>query len=162
MGSLATEVMVAERRQQPREAASEPEPKRARAERHSRSVLLHGYGGATLRIFGTYQVDDDGQPRKIVVRAYHRESPKADAEPSDPVVLSDLSDLEAEIADWEVRATAIGWKRLSRRRVAGVFTKDELPAPPAPPKVKPGTFTKGGLPDPLSVKHGGGRGTGRR
>lgn len=32
-----------------------------RAERRSRSLMLHGYGGAALRVFGTYIVDDDGK-----------------------------------------------------------------------------------------------------
>lgn len=128
---------------------------KARAERRSRSVMLHGYGGAALRVFGTYVVDDDGTPRKIVVRAYHRDSASEPWKPSDASTHKTVDELEDEIKDWELRATAIGYKRLSRRiGPAGAFTKDEIPQPPKPPKA--GAFTKGGIPDPLSVKHGGG------
>lgn len=131
------------------------EKKVSRAERKSRSVLLHGYGGAMLRIFGTYQLDDDGKPEKIVVRAYHRVSKSEPWAPSDPTVLTDADDLEDEIKDWELRATAAGYRRATHRGSPGQFTKDTIPAPP---KLKPGTFTKGGIPDALGVRHGGGRG----
>lgn len=127
-----------------------------RPERHSRSVLLHGYGGAALRVFGTYTVKGDGKPGKIVVRAYHRDSAKAPWQPSDATVHDKVEELEDEIQDWVLRATALGYKRLVKRQVAGMFTKDDIPKPPKPPKG--GVFTKGGIPDPLSVKHGGGGG----
>lgn len=131
-----------------------------RAERKSRSVLLHGYGGAMLRVFGTYQLDDNGQPEKIVVRAYHAAGKGADGKiewnPSDPTVAGSLDELEDEIADWETRATAIGYRRATRRGAPGAFSKDSIPAPPK--QLKPGTFTKGGIPDPLPVRQGGSRG----
>jgi hypothetical protein len=127
-----------------------------RPERHSRSVLLHGYGGAALRVFGTYTVNGAGEPRKIVVRAYHRDSAKAPWQPSDASVHNTLDELEEEIKDWAVRATALGYKRLVKRQAYGEFTKESIPVPPKPPKG--GVFTKGGIPDPLSVKHGGGGG----
>lgn len=126
-----------------------------RPERHSRSVLLHGYGGAALRVFGTYVVGGEGEPRKIVVRAYHRDSAKAPWQPSDASVHNTVEELEEEIKDWAVRATALGYKRLVKRQAHGEFTKESIPVPPKP---KPGVFTKGGMPGPLSVKHGGGRG----
>lgn len=130
--------------------------KQGRAERKSRSVLLHGYGGAMLRIFGTYQLDDEGTPEKIVVRAYHRVSKTEPWAPSDPTVLNTTDELEDEISDWEMRATAAGYKRATHRGSPGQFTKESIPAPPK--QLKPGTFTKGGIPDPMPVRHGGGRG----
>lgn len=140
---------------------SDGKKKQVRAERRSRSVLLHGYGGAMLRIFGTYQLDDDGKPEKIVVRAYHRVSKSEPWAPSDPTVLEDADQLEDEIRDWEIRATAAGYKRTTRRGSPGQFGKDTIPPAPTAPKLRPGTFTKGGIPDPMAVRHGGGRG-GRR
>lgn len=154
MGTM--EVAVADRRGGRSENEETAKQARERAQRKSRSVLLHGYGGAALRVFGTYLVDDDGTPRRIVVRAYHRESGGAQWQPSDPSIHQSLDEMEDEIKDWELRATSIGYKRLARPKLQGVFTKDEIPAPPRPKK--PGVFTKGGIPDPLSVKHGGGRG----
>lgn len=136
-------------------ARADAEDEKVRAERHSRSVILHGYGGAALRVFGTYIVEG-GEPRKIVVRAYHRDSAKAEWQPSDASTHTTIDELEDEIADWELRATAAGYKRLVKRNRRGVFTKEEIPAAPKQPKG--GMFTKGGIPDPLSVKHGGGRG----
>jgi hypothetical protein len=130
-----------------------------RAERHSRSVMLHGYGGAALRIFGTYTVDDDGKPRKIVVRAFHRDSAAAPWNPGATSTPATVEDLEDEVADLELRATAIGWKRLARRKLRDAFTADQLPVPPGPPDAKMrkrDAFTAGGIPEPLSVKHGGG------
>lgn len=126
-----------------------------RAERKSRSVLLHGYGGAMLRVFGTYQLDGEGKPEKIVVRAYHKVGKSEPWNPSDPSVVGSVDELEAEIEDWETRATAVGYKRATRRGAKGAFNKDSIPAPP---KLRPGTFTKGGIPDALGVRHGGGRG----
>lgn len=155
---MSTQTLVVGAEEMMTRQKSEPEPVadgKVRAERKSRSIMLHGYGGAALRVFGTYMVDEDGKPRKIVVRAYHRDSANEKWEPSDASVHKTVEELEDEIADWETRATAIGYRRLSRRiGPAGAFTKDEIPAPPKPPK--PGSFTKGGIPDPLSVKHGGG------
>lgn len=135
------------------------ETKTQRAERRSRSVLLHGYGGAMLRIFGTYQLDGNGKPEKIVVRAYHR---VAKSEPWVPGATStprNVEDLEDEIVDLETRATAAGWKRAVRRGVSDRFDKDSIPEPPKPPDAsmrQRDAFTVGGLPSPLSVRHGGG------
>lgn len=145
---INAEVVVAEdRRDDKRNEVKRPE-------RRSRSVMLHGFGGAALRVFGTYVVDDNGSPRNIVVRAYHRDSAASDWQPSDASTHSTLDELEDEIADWELRATSIGYKRLTRRiGTQGVFTKDTFTQVAKPPR--PGTFTKGGLPSPLSVKHGG-------
>lgn len=157
--------MEVEMARQPRDgrgggSAQIEEPKPKRAERRSRSVLLHGYGGSTLRVFGTYVVDDDGQARNIVVRAYHRPSASEPQQPSDATRLSTIEEMEDEIKDWEMRANAIGYKRLSNRIGSeGKFTKDAIPVVKPP---KPGVFTKGGIPDPLAVKHGGGGGRGRR
>lgn len=111
-----------------------------RAERRSRSVLLHGTGGAMLRIFGTYQISSSGKPEKIVVRAYHKKDKAQPWEPSDPSVLSTVAELEDEIRDWELRGTAIGYRRLVKRGMPGAFTKDSIPAPglkagfPRPPR----------------------------
>lgn len=136
-----------------KKSGAESKGKVTRAERKSRSVLLHGYGGAALRVFGTYQLDDQGKPEKIVVRAFHRDSASEPWAPSDPSVHTSVEELEDEIHDWEMRATAIGYKRMVRRGVPGQFNKETIPVPP---RMKPGTFTKGGIPDPLSVRHGGG------
>jgi hypothetical protein len=139
--------------------------KQGRAERHSRSVLLHGYGGAMLRIFGTYQLNDGGKPEKIVVRAYHRVGKAEPWVPGATSTPTTVHDLEDEIADLEVRATAAGWKRAVRRGVSDRFDKDSLPAPGTPPDArmrKRDAFTAGGIPDPLPVKQGGGGGRGRR
>lgn len=156
MGSMEV-VMTRQQDRRSGETPSVEQPKRPRAERRSRSVLLHGYGGAALRVFGTYTVNDDGTPRKIVVRAYHRDSASSEWQPSDATTHSTVDELEDEIRDWELRATSIGYKRLAKRIGAqGAFSKNSIPKPPKVPK--PGVFTKGGIPDPLSVKHGGGRG----
>lgn len=135
------------------------EAKPRRAERHSRSVLLHGYGGAMLRIFGTYQIDEEGKPDKIMVRAYHRVSKTEPWTPGATSVVSTVDDLEDEIADLEMRATSAGWKRTVRRGVSDRFDKDSLPAPPKPPDAglrRRDAFTAGGIPDPMAVRHGGG------
>lgn len=137
------------------------ETKVQRAERKSRSVLLHGYGGAMLRIFGTYQVDDGGKPEKIVVRAYHRVAKSEPWVPGATSTPTSVRDLEDEIADLEMRATSAGWKRAVRRGVSDRFDKDTIPQPPQPPDArmrKRDGFTAGGLPDPMPVKMGGGRG----
>lgn len=139
--------------------SAESKGKVTRAERKSRSVLLHGYGGAALRVFGTYQLDSEGKPEKIVVRAFHRDSASDKWAPSDPTVHSTVEELEDEITDWEMRATSIGYKRLVRRGVPGQFTKETIPPPP---RMKPGTFTKSGMPDPLPVRLGGGHADGDR
>lgn len=146
---------------------TEKDKKVSRAERRSRSVLLHGYGGAMLRIFGTYQLGGDGKPEKIVVRAYHRVGKSEPWVPGATSTPRTVDDLEDEITDLETRATAAGWKRIVRRSVSDRFDKDSLPAPPPPPAPpdarmrKRDAFTAGGIPDPLPVKQGGGRG-GRR
>jgi hypothetical protein len=133
-----------------------------RPQRHSRSAMLHGFGGAALRVFGTYVVDDDGTPRNIIVRAYHRESAKAKWEPSDASTHKTLDEMEDEISDWKLRATSVGYKQLSRRvGTRGVFDKESF-AKLVKQQPKPGSFTKGGIPEPLSVKHGGGGGRRRR
>lgn len=135
-----------------------------RAERKSRSVLLHGYGGAMLRIFGTYQLSGDGKPEKIVVRAYHRVGKTESWIPGATSKPRTVDDLEDEINDLEMRATAAGWKRAVRRGVSDRFDRDSLPpAPPVPPPSdarmrKRDGFTAGGIPDPMPVKMGGGRG----
>lgn len=136
----------------------------SRAERKSRSVLLHGYGGAMLKIFGTYQIDDGGKPEKIVVRAYHRIGKNEPWVPGATTTPKNVDDLEDEINDLETRATAAGWKRAVRRGVSDRFDKDSLPEAPAPPPPadsrlrKKDAFTAGGMPDPQAVRHGGGRG----
>jgi hypothetical protein len=141
----------------------EKKQKTERAERRSRSVLLHGYGGAMLRIFGTYQLDGD-KPEKIVVRAYHRTGKSDPWVPGATSTPQTVDDLEDEITDLEMRATAAGWKRAVRRGVSDRFDKDNLPAAPSPPPPadarmrKRDGFTRGGIPDPMPVKMGGGRG----
>lgn len=153
MSALSMEAIVGDRDNRDNRAESAESAKR-RSERKSRSVMLHGYGGAALRVFGTYVVDETG-PRKIVVRAYHRDSAKEPWVPSDASAHKSVEEMEDEIRDWEMRATAVGYKKLSKRiGPQGQFDKDSLPPPPKPPRG--GAFTKAGIPDPLSVKHGGG------